>query len=268
MSLTHDEQVLAAAYILGALDEAERRTFEAHLATCSVCSEEVRALKRIVDGLALAVPQRTPRPELRSRVLAVVDDRVRGDQPTASRVTPGLDARKWLLWAAALVVAVGLGIYAWQLQRRVSTLETRFDYSEQRALTAQQTTLQAQRTADQAQTTLAVLAAPDVVRIDLTGQSPAPRATARALWSRHRGMVFTTTNLPLPPQGRVYQVWVVTADAAVSAGLLTPDSSGRAAAFFATPADIAPPVAIAVTLEPAGGVTAPTGDRYLVGSPL
>jgi hypothetical protein len=27
------------------------------------------------------------------------------------------------------------------------------------------------------------------------------------------------------------------------------------------------PLAVAVTLEPAGGVPAPTGDRYLVGAP-
>ena len=88
------------------------------------------------------------------------------------------------------------------------------------------------------------------------------------MWSRNSGMVFTTANLPLAPRGRVYQVWVVTAGGPVSAGLLRPDSTGRATAFFSTPPDIAPPTAIAVTLEPDGGVAAPTGDRYLVGSPL
>ena len=37
-------------------------------------------------------------------------------------------------------------------------------------------------------------------------------------------------------------------------------------AFFATPPDIPPPVAMAVTIEPEGGVPAPTGDKYLVGA--
>jgi anti-sigma-K factor RskA len=268
MSPTHDEQALAAPYVLGALDVADRRTFEAHVVTCSACSEEVRSWRRVVDTLAFAVPQRTPRPELRSRVLAVVSEGLRGDHPAAHKGASRLNTREWLPLAAAVVLAIGLGIYAWQLQRRVSTLEARLTDAEQHALTARRTTLEAQRAADQAQTAMAVLAAPDMVRVDLAGQPTAPRATARALWSRNRGMVFTTTNLPLPPAGRVYQVWVVTADAPVSAGLLTPDSSGRATAFFSTPPDIAPPVAIAVTLEPAGGVTAPTGDKYLVGSPL
>ena len=37
--------------------------------------------------------------------------------------------------------------------------------------------------------------------------------------------------------------------------------------YFETPVDIPPPVAVAVTLEPAGGVPAPTGAMYLVGKP-
>jgi anti-sigma-K factor RskA len=65
----------------------------------------------------------------------------------------------------------------------------------------------------------------------------------------------------------VYQVWVVTAQAPVSAGLLVPDVSGGGTAYYMTPQDIAAPVAVAVTLEPAGGVPAPTGDKYLVGTP-
>jgi hypothetical protein len=218
--------------------------------------------------LAFAVPQQTPRPELRSRVLAVLADGPRSNQLAGRERAPRLKVRERLPLAASVVLAIGIGLYAWHLQRRVSTLEARVGDAERQVQTAQRATLEAQRAADQAHTAMTVLAAPDMVRIDLSGQPSAPQATARALWSRNRGMVFTATNLPLAPAGRAYQVWVVTADAPVSAGLLTPDSSGRAAVFFSTPSDIAPPVAIAVTLEPAGGVTAPTGARYLVGRPL
>ena len=80
-------------------------------------------------------------------------------------------------------------------------------------------------------------------------------------------MIFSVTDLPPAPEGRVYQVWVVTSAAPISAGLLTPDASGAGSAFFETDPDIAPPVAVAVTLEPAGGVPAPTGERYLIGMP-
>ena len=72
--------------------------------------------------------------------------------------------------------------------------------------------------------------------------------------------------MPPPPPGKTYQVWVVTIDPApISAGLIEPDPQGRVDVVFATPPDIPQPKAVAVTLEPAGGVPAPTGAKYLVG---
>jgi anti-sigma-K factor RskA len=128
-------------------------------------------------------------------------------------------------------------------------------------------TVDAQRTATGAQTAVAILTAPDVARVDLAGQQPvSPAATARAFWSRSRGMVFNASNLPPLPAGRTYQLWVVTAQAPISAGLLTPDTQGSVSEVFNTPPDIPQPVAMAVTIEPAGGVPAPTGDKYLVGT--
>jgi len=269
MSPTHDEQALAGPYVLGSLDPAEHREFEAHLATCPICAEEVRSLTRVADALPYSVPQRTPRPDLRARVLATVTGAAHEASSRAARDQSSRGvAREWLPLAAALVLAAGLGAYAWQLQQRVATLETRLEDAERRAAASERASVEARNVADRAQTAMAVLAAPDLVRIDLAGQTPARLATARALWSRNRGMVFTVTNLPLAPEGRVSQVWVVTANAPVSAGLLMPDASGGAAVFFNTPPDIAPPLAVAVTLEPAGGVPAPTGDRFLVGTPL
>jgi anti-sigma-K factor RskA len=79
--------------------------------------------------------------------------------------------------------------------------------------------------------------------------------------------VFTAANLPPAPAGKAYQVWVVTAQMPISAGLLTTDPTGGGSQYYMTPPDIAPPVAVAVTLEPSGGVPSPTGERYLVGMP-
>ena len=272
MSAAHDEQTLAAAYVLGALEPEERRAFEAHVAGCTACAEEVRSLQQVADGLAQSVPQRTPRPELRARVL---DSIVPGASASSAIVPPAASTvpaprtamPAWLALAAALALAVGASAYAWRLQQRVRTLEARLDTAEERASSAEREVAEARRTAGEAQSAMSVLAAPDMVRIDLAGQPAAAAARARAMWSRNRGMVFAASNLPQAPAGRVYQVWVVTAAGPVSAGLLTADADGRAEAFFDTPPDIAPPTAVAVTLEPAGGVPAPTGERYLLGTP-
>jgi len=191
----------------------------------------------VAAALAKAVPQVDPPAELRARVLAKVGDTgTRGVGETSQRQSGGTLA--WLAVAAALALAVALGGYSVQLRNRARADESR----------------------------LAVLAAADVKRVDLTGQPAAPRAAAQAYWSRSRGMVFTASNLPQLPAGRVYQLWVLTAQPApISAGLLKPDASGGVNVVFATPADIPTPVAMAVTIEPDGGVPAPTGDKYLVG---
>jgi anti-sigma-K factor RskA len=249
---THEElKANAAGYVLGSLDPEERRAFEAHLAGCAECSAEVASLRPVIGALATAVPQVTPRAELRDRILS--DIGAGAGEGAGLKTRPyTLHDRKspaaltWLPLAAAIVIAVGAAVYVASLQRQMGELQARFD---------------------QAQATTAVLAAPDLARIDLQGQPVAPDARARALWSRSRGLVFTAANLPPAPEGKAYQVWVVTAQAPISAGLLSPDSSGIGTQYYMTPADIAPPVAVAVTLEPAGGVPAPTGERYLIGMP-
>ena len=236
MSVLHDDlKGNAAGYLLGSLDADERRLFEAHLADCPECTAEVASLGAVVGALATAVPQVTPRAELRDRVLG------RRAGTRAPHRSPA-----WLSLAAAIVVAAGAAVYAVRVHQQVVELQSQLA---------------------EAQAATSVLAAPDLARIDLQGQMVAPDARARALWSRTRGLVFSAANLPALPAGKVYQVWVVTAQAPVSAGLLVPDMSGGGTAYYMTPSDIAAPVAVAVTLEPAGGVPAPTGDRYLIGVP-
>ena len=67
------------------------------------------------------------------------------------------------------------------------------------------------------------------------------------------------------PAGRTYQVWIIVGETPVGAGFLKPDASGTSEAVFSAPDRSANAAAFAVTLEPDGGVPAPTGDKYLVG---
>jgi anti-sigma-K factor RskA len=231
-----DVKALAAPYVLGGLEPDEKDAFEAHLATCGECTAEVQSLRRTADALAYAVPQRTPPAELRERVLGSFK---KAQAPAAVARPVRSEMRSWWPLAASLILVAAVGAYAVRLQMRVGDL----------------------------QSSVAVLAAPDLVRIDLAGQPTAPGSSGRALWSRARGMVFATSNLPAAPAGKVYQVWVVTAGAPISAGLVVPDPAGGGMTYLYTPPDIPPPTAIAVTLEPAGGVPAPTGQFYLVGMP-
>lgn len=301
MTVEHDELALAAPYALGALDDDERRLFEAHLPACDECQRELQSMQRVTMALASGVAPRTPPLELRERVLGTAagtrDSRSgitivappQRPRPEASPNEPVRERRLepasggagshrrrasipayaiWLPVAALIAVAVGLGVYANGLQGRIAALEARLDQAIARAEVAERSTSEVQQVAVRAQSAMGVLVSPDMARIDLTGQPAAPVARARAFWSRDRGLVFTATNLPPLPPGRVYQIWVLTAGTPISAGLVMPDGSGTATVVVQTPQDIPPPAGVAVTDEPAGGVASPTGSMYLKGAPV
>ena len=103
----------------------------------------------------------------------------------------------------------------------------------------------------EAQSRLAVLTAPDVARVDLAGQAAAPSAAARAFWSRSRGLLFAASNLPPVPPGRMYQLWFISGQTPVSAGLFVPGAGGQRRRHPHVPVGIQAPAVMAVTVEPA-----------------
>ncbi len=258
--MTHEElRELIGGYLLGALSEAERAEVEAHLRGCEECRTDVRALSRVVSGLAWAVPQHEPPARLRERVLGTGRNSAR-----VVRVPPRISLA-WLAAAAALVCAVAVGWYSWQLRGRMSELSGELARTRGAAASAATAASEARDRAARAEQKLAILAAPDVTTVDLAGQPVAPGARGRAFWSRSRGLLVTAGGLPAPPPGKVYQLWVVTPAAPVSAGLFRPDAQGRVETLVPPPAGVTTASAVAVTLEPEGGVAAPTGAKYLVG---
>jgi anti-sigma-K factor RskA len=89
-----------------------------------------------------------------------------------------------------------------------------------------------------------------------------------ALYSAATGrLVFTASNMPAPPAGKAYELWVLPAagGAPIPAGVFTPDMQGSAAVVFP---DIPPKIQAAgfgVTVEDAAGSRTPTSPIILSG---
>lgn len=259
---------------LGTLPDEQRAALEAWVATDAAAEAELRALREAVSALAVVVPQVDPPAHLRDRVLAAA-----GAAPSAARLAPapssgaqgtarawsGSAFGGWLAAAASLLLALGLGVYALQLRTDVSRLEASLDETSARLEAAEAEAQVSRARLMRARVETSILSAPDLRRVDLAGQSGAPRAVARAFWSRAQGLVLTATRLPDLPRGRTYQLWVLTSGAPVSAGLFKNDTSGGATEVFDTPVGLPTPTGLAVSVEPEGGVPAPTGEIVLVG---
>ena len=185
--LKHD----AAAYALGALEPAEHAAFEAHLAMCAECAAEVKQLRLSAGALAHAVPQVSPPPALRAKILGQVAASAVAPGPASGMVVRekrGVPA--WLQIAAMLVIGAGVFLYAQRMQARVSNLESQLAQAQAQVAQAQTLVADARNVAFRAQSAMGVFAAPDVARIDLAGQPVAVTARARALWSRQRATPF------------------------------------------------------------------------------
>ena len=113
---------------------------------------------------------------------------------------------------------------------------------------------------------------PDLARYNLTGRAALTGASAQVHWSRSRGVVFSGSDMAMPPADTTYQLWLLVRGGAVSAATFVPDQSG-AATVAALPPDGDRPGSGAVfgaivTLEPRSGSATPSGVALLARAPV
>jgi len=79
------------------------------------------------------------------------------------------------------------------------------------------------------------------------------------------GLLLVTADLPRPPAGRTYQLWLQAKNQAppIPTGVFDPDSLGHALHLWEGPVDVENIRQIVITEEPPGGVAAPTGKILL-----
>ena len=246
-----DLHVLSGSYVLDALSEPERDSFERHLQHCPLCEDEVRGLREAAARLGLAKTLDPP-PQMRPRVLAVAYRTRQLPPPAGEQV--GLERRgvrvTWLfrprsarrhaqrrprlprlaaaLAAASLVVVVALGITQ-VMTRHQSDGAATASAAISRVVTAPDARTQTMRTSAGGTVTVIVSA-------------------------RQQAAVVSATGMRSLPPAQTYQLWVIGPDGARSAGLLP--RTGRAGPVLAS--GVEPGDRIGITVEPAGGTSGPT----------
>jgi anti-sigma-K factor RskA len=259
--MRHNESFedLAALAALNALDGEDERRFEAHLAEgCPICEEIVAGLRPVAAGLAANAPSVAPSPELRGRILESLDVPGARVLPIRKRSGSGL---AWALAAAASLALVAIALDDAGLRRE------RQELSRSQSETAAKLS-SAERALARRELQARVLENEDVQLLLLKGQGPQPEARARVFWSEKakRGIILAG-NLQALPADKQYELWVFDQGKPVAAGVFDVDAKGNA--LFESPdlSAIAAAQNFAVTVEPRGGVTAPTGPIVLAGTP-
>jgi anti-sigma-K factor RskA len=75
------------------------------------------------------------------------------------------------------------------------------------------------------------------------------------------GVYIFGSDLPAPPQGKVYEVWMIDEDTPVPGPCLTPRADGSL--FTYVEAELGTTETMAVTVEPSSCPSAPTGEPIL-----
>lgn len=246
-------------YLLELLGEEEREAVREHAdGGCPRCAAELAAARVTLDTLPLALDPEEPSPMARSRLLAAARERA-GARPARPR------ARAWLRAAAAAVTAALVGAIvtgagaARRYRGQMAALQSQLDRQGDELAALREQMLRARDS-------ILLVSSPGVTVIDLAGQEPRADASARVFWDRARERWrLYATNLPPAPQGKTYQLWLITPTAKLSAGTFEPAPEGEASGGIAVPAEAGPVLAAAVTDEPAGGSPQPTGSILLLG---
>ena len=184
--------------------------------------------------------------------------------------------------AAGAIVAILLVVVVvrW-VENRLNAASARVAAAEQQVVSTTQTAsrevaaarevadrqiAEARQLAQRAETVGVILTAPDLIRFNLTSETNG--SSAQLLWSRTRGLVLSGSRLPAAPPESTYQLWLVTDTQSVGAGLFVPDDAGRATLVVDAPPRVpGAVVGAAVTVEPSGGRTTPTGRTLLARFP-
>src|SRR5262249_6617851 len=136
--------------------------------------------------------------------------------------------RTWRFAVGVLTLGLlGAGALLWQMERRTGQATVRAVDAEHEVEATRQAAdrriaqtleeaarqlAQARASAKQVQAISEVLAAPDLVRYNLTGGEAANRIAAQVLLSRSRGLVLSSSRLPPPPSDTTYQIWLLSSN--------------------------------------------------------
>ena len=244
---------LSGAYAVDAVDDVERARFEAHMAGCSQCRDEVASLRAAAGELA-SMTLASPPPSLRAAVLRdissvrplpprVTPEQASAPEPTAPTAAPSAPSapasleskraerarraplRQWLVGVAAAAVLATGGLVWSPWSSETSTVQ----------LTATQQVLQAK----------------DAQRFEQkVGDATATIVRSTSL----KKAVIVTANMPDAPAGKVYELWLQQGSAMVKAGFMPAGPSNT----VLLDGDAATAAGVGITVEPAGGSDTPT----------
>lgn len=225
-----------------ALDASERESIRAHLGSgCPTCTASLAEAEATLAQIPLSLQTQSPSPHVRDRLMQRVLAAKSTDKSRATVLESGHPWRTLIALAACLALGFGATYYFVRptYERKLASMKAQAD----------------------------VLRAQNLQLVALNKMPPQPNASGRVMWDHDRNMWHVTVfNMTPPPPGRTYELWFIKPDQTkIAATTFNVDANGNASMMVNVPKDIGVIAVAAITDEPMGGVSQPTGQAQLVG---
>jgi anti-sigma-K factor RskA len=271
---------LLALAAIDRLEGDEARAVSEHLrAGCDECEAELRAFREAAASLALALePAGSP-----ARIMHRLEERLaspaassawsRAIPPrsglTAWRVATGIAAAAFVAVSVFAGLLVNTAAHSHrEFEQQIAAREAQLYQLRSQLVSSHQEVDTLKRVLNERARLDQILLAPDVRLTRLESLKPAPGSAGLVAVSTANGTaLIQVTGLPVTPAGKTYELWWITKERGpVKAGLFQVQRPGTVIAAAEPPPAGQHALLSAVTLEPAGGTSSPTGPMYLKGA--
>ena len=258
-------------YALGTLSDTRLNNLTAHISLCSKCRADLAASTATLAAWSGSQPLQELPAGARDRFQLGLsrDDTAPLQRPSQKRRKHILygrvtDIKEWLITPRTLQIASGILAAALIIVGYDDVQHTH----EAHILLGQ--TQRFQTEAAEASEIESFLRGSDAVSTVLyTKPQSLKEPIGHALYSaRMHKLIFHVENMPMPPVGKTYQLWILQANnaAPVSAGTFIPDQTGTGAVILPEIPSNINAYGFAVTVENPPGASAPTSSPVMAGN--
>lgn len=267
MKITKDMEIkeyiesgILELYVFGKLDETESKEVTKIAGKHPEIQVEIESIEKAAKDMASGVA-----PHLSAKNYEKIKKQIIGKKNPIIHLN-SKNKNNWsqyIGWVASVLLLLGIG-YQYSTIR---TARTQITTGEIEKNQLQENLRKLELKNQQNESVLAIIRDDKNSVIKLEGQQISPEASAKVYWNKEKQTVYIdAAGLPEPPEGKVYQVWVLKLNPMTpkSIGLLN-DFTINSQHMFSVDS-IKHAEAFGITLESAGGNTYPTLDQlYTLG---
>lgn len=266
------ESGILEAYALHALDEKERAEVAANIAAYPELAEELAAIELSMQQFAEATAEQPPA-FMKEQIWETLqkESNTAGQDASESKTVPfsGSASSGQVSWQRAAIWVALIGslitnFLLWNQKNNVTdqqvALETKVD-----SLTQQQSKLNELVASYQHEKDM--MLDPDMKMVVMRGMTDEDKSTnGTVYWSKGKEEAYLAmNNIPMPPKGKQYQLWIIKDGEPVDMGMISNDMIGKKGMMMKVDRPVSGAQAFAISIENEGGSPTPT-QVYVLGA--